>query len=749
MRYMGGKTRQGKHIEEQLLKYRGDCVKYVEPFMGGGAIFARMAPHFPGAAYGSDIHSDLMMMWGALQNGWQPPSEVSRDDWYRIKDEAPSALRGFVGFGCSFGGRWFEGYAASRGDDYCGQSRRSVLKQVAAMHGAHLRQASYTSLAPGSGTLVYCDPPYASTKPYSGTDKFDTDLFWTTMRAWANEGATVLVSEYIAPDWAEEVWRRDAVVSLNSDTNTNVAVERLFLVHPARVSDPAPTVDTMDDDREETDTPGRSPLLDDTKGPWFGAMYEGRCDGCQDRIYEGDRIRADGQGGYECEDCGEETLRAPVTMTRAQALATLAAEGPTADMASLAFEREQDAALEVLRGNPYAAIPDPPVREVTELALPTADEFMFEDPTEPTPKLNVSGQPEARRDHAKRYIVVDPELGDFRRTKCKEKKPKGITRATTFNKHAQNTIALNGWSKRNVVMGASLRPDILRRAHGLHHDTSKEQREALDRIVDELEKAAGAKVAADEGTFLHEFCDQVDAGLKTWRDAPPMYQQDIKRYVEALAAEGLEPVPGLIERTTFIREFGGVAGTFDRIFYHRPSGQYIIGDLKTGKTMKYAMDETECQEWTYAHGVNTTGIYDWNTDTWAPTRGSFQDFPIKVSETVGVIIHMPVQGPEAGSVYLDYANLERGRAYAELNQAVRSYPKSKVQPFSAAPLTRAEPTPELNNPTPDDVWRALFRTVGTKEEATEMWLRAKEDGIQGVFLNELIELAQQTLRAKG
>src|SRR5690349_3392797 len=105
---MGGKTRQGKHIEEQLLKYKGDCTGYIEPFMGGGAIFARMAPHFPGAALGSDIHPDLMMMWEALQGGWKPPTEVTREEWYGIKDEEPSALRGFVGFGCSFGGRWFE-----------------------------------------------------------------------------------------------------------------------------------------------------------------------------------------------------------------------------------------------------------------------------------------------------------------------------------------------------------------------------------------------------------------------------------------------------------------------------------------------------------------------------------------------------------------------------------------------------------------------------------------------------------------
>ena len=560
------------------------------------------------------------------------------------------------------------------------------------------------------------------------------------------------------------------------------------------VSDPAPTVEPMDDECEhpngftEHGCPcGASQPDDDDddvhdfrdpvspnqaesdkfnyegeKGPWFGAMYAGTCDSCFDRIEEGDRIRADGKGGYECEDCGEDDLSslAPDTQTyqqqaseaakRHQALLTLAAKGPSGDMASLAFEREQDAAMEFLGMHPGPS-PDakPQVRGpvergplagpayVDELCIPAArgpmptpDEFL--NPAEPEPELNVSGQPPARRDYLKRYIVVDPELGDFRRTK-KERKPFGITRATTFNKHAQNTIALNGWSKRNVVMGASLRPDILRRAHGLHHDRSKDEREALDRIVDELETAAGAKVAADEGTFLHEFCDQVDAGLKTWQDAPHAYQQDIKRYVQALADAGLEPVPGLIERTTLIREFGGVAGTFDRIFYHRPSGQYIIGDLKTGKTMKYAMDETECQLWTYAHGVNQTGIYDWNTDTWLPVLFDPARGPVRASEAVGVIVHMPVQGPEAGEVYLRYADLERGRAYAELNDAVKSYEKSKVRPF------------EMSAPT----WEQRFAAVTSGEQATALWREAKAEGVAGIRLNELVDIARAALRGKG
>lgn len=463
-------------------------------------------------------------------------------------------------------------------------------------------------------------------------------------------------------------------------------------------------------------------------GPWFDASYPGSCSRCFDRIEEGDRIRADGEGGYECSDCGGHP-----------------------------WAQDDELRQHVKKSVAPAEPAD---------SLPTPDEFM--DPAEPEVKLNVSGQPPARRDYLKRYLVVDPDLGDFRRTK-KERKPVGITRATTFNKHAQNTIALNGWSKRNVVMGASLRPDILRRAHGLNHENGKQE---LDRIVSELETAAGAKVAADEGTFLHEFCDQVDAGLKTWRDAPPAYQQDIKRYVEALEAAGLEPVPGLIERTTFIREHGGVAGTFDRIFYHRPSGQYIVGDLKTGKTMKYAMDETECQIWTYAHGVNQTGIYDWHTDTWCPALNGTEErhyadqVPeqrhITVSETVGVIVHMPVQGPEAGEVYLRFANLERGRAYAELNNAVKSYEKSKVLPFEM-PATGSQDASwtdiggglEARHSLVDVParprgrnWHAEFKAVTSRDQANALYRELKAAGANEEYMALALFFGKQALASR-
>jgi len=39
------------------------------------------------------------------------------------------------------------------------------------------------------------------------------------------------------------------------------------------------------------------------RGPWFTATYDQDCDGCGDRISEGDTIRADGEGGWEGQEC--------------------------------------------------------------------------------------------------------------------------------------------------------------------------------------------------------------------------------------------------------------------------------------------------------------------------------------------------------------------------------------------------------------------------------------------------------------
>lgn len=439
------------------------------------------------------------------------------------------------------------------------------------------------------------------------------------------------------------------------------------------------------------------------KGPWFGANYPGKCSTCEDRFDEGDRIRADGQGGWECEDCEESTYET-YTKPRLQ---------------------EQQVSMPA----PYS-LSD----AMAASGLMDADEFLFQDPTPPvkvTDTPNVSGQPDARRDWLGRYIVIDPATGDFRRTKAG--KPMGITRATTFNKAASDKGNIADWNKRNVLIGAALRPDLVTRAHGMTHDTHKDE---LNKLAAQLEEAAGSKVSANIGTELHAFTELMDAGQATWRDAPPAYQRQLALYAQTLADAGLEPVPGLIERTTMITEFDGVVGTFDRVFFHRASGQYIVGDLKTGQTMQYAMNETETQLWIYAHGVNQNGVYDWNTDAWEEPHTLENIYQrLAVSETVGVIIHMPVKGKDAGRVMLVHADLTAGRTHAELCHANRSKPKSKVKPFDAS-LTWLS-------------WEDRFKAVRNGAEAGKLWEQARRTGMDPMELQRLVVLAQNAIRVQG
>jgi DNA adenine methylase len=231
MQYMGGKSRQAKHIAGVLSAYAGTCRYYVEPFLGGASVFERAAGIFLHPV-GSDVHPDLILMWQALLDGWLPPDAVTREEYNELRTAEPSPLRGFVGFGCSYGGKWFGGYAYSAGGrDYCGGSKRVALRKARAMSavGATVHRSSYLDLDPLPGTLVYCDPPYAGTTKYNGTNAFDHGDFWARARGWADAGAVVVVSEYSAPAGVKCIGGRPAMKSLRRDTNLP-STEKLFVL---------------------------------------------------------------------------------------------------------------------------------------------------------------------------------------------------------------------------------------------------------------------------------------------------------------------------------------------------------------------------------------------------------------------------------------------------------------------------------------------------------------------------------------
>jgi len=235
VQYLGGKHRQAKHIAAAILPRVRDRRLYLEPFLGGGSTFKALSPHFA-QAVGADYAADLMMMWDAARRGWLPPPWVSREEYESLRTAPPSPLRGFVGFGCSFGGKWFGGYGAQVIDakhpsgHVSHGSQRSVVDIAQCMRGALLATADYRLWSPGPETVVYCDPPYRNATSGYPAPVFDSVEFWDTCRRWAANGAAVFVSERTAPPDMEEIWSRTAAVSLARETNAARNVERLYRV---------------------------------------------------------------------------------------------------------------------------------------------------------------------------------------------------------------------------------------------------------------------------------------------------------------------------------------------------------------------------------------------------------------------------------------------------------------------------------------------------------------------------------------
>lgn len=236
MRYMGGKSRIAQQLSEVMLENSHNRIRYVEPFVGGGAVAAKMGHQFKEALYG-DMHEDLILMWQAVLEGWVPPNDVTPDEYAALRTAEPSALRGFVGMGGSFGGKWFGGYAKggfqSDGTprNHQAESSRAVIKVGEGMRAQAATRAfhgDYSNFAIYGNEVVYCDPPYADSTGYS-TGDFDSATFWETMREWSNLGAEVFVSEYSAPEDFECLWSKDLIVQVKrGDEQRHTNTEKLF-----------------------------------------------------------------------------------------------------------------------------------------------------------------------------------------------------------------------------------------------------------------------------------------------------------------------------------------------------------------------------------------------------------------------------------------------------------------------------------------------------------------------------------------
>lgn len=232
MRYCGGKGHYTDGIIQTIRSLIPTGGVYWEPFVGSAKIIARVRHCH---RYGSDIDPHIIRLLIAIQKGWKPPNRVTEDVYHIWKERKDwdHPMVAFVGYGCSFGGKFFGGYIR-KGHGTLEEVRSTLMKQKPFLEGIDFRVRDYREGFWGKGIpdAVYCDVPYDRTIAVGNrTTKFNSDEFWKWC-AQMSKKSIILVSEYscLVPG-AKCLWSKTMPKSLRSKDGIDTKTEKLFCLN--------------------------------------------------------------------------------------------------------------------------------------------------------------------------------------------------------------------------------------------------------------------------------------------------------------------------------------------------------------------------------------------------------------------------------------------------------------------------------------------------------------------------------------
>ena len=286
---------------------------------------------------------------------------------------------------------------------------------------------------------------------------------------------------------------------------------------------------------------------------------------------------------------------------------------------------------------------------------------------------------ESPRDRWGRYELPSPVSG----------KIEGGTRTTTLADTLDDTYNLERYRQRMVIHGLKSDPDLLDDV-----DLYGEWRDVNADIYKVVEKAmikAGDAHGRELGTAVHEWLEVIDGGKLTIEDVPPIFAAKCRAYLEQIMVNQIEPIPEYVERIVR-NEAMKNTGTFDRI-YRLADGSLVIGDVKTGKDLKYSYMAIAAQLASYADAEYILSV---DGTTWLPMPEVRKDY--------AVVLWVPSDADRAEVVTID---LEFGRRVLEYALAVRDMRTAAKKQVAnmwkiphvdvvAAPTPVAAPAPEAD-----------------------------------------------------
>lgn len=235
MQYFGGKQRISKPLSEFLNSQLKDNQPFVDLFCGSCNIITKIDSNRLRIA--NDKHKYLIAMWKELQLGWLPPTNLTKEQYYEVKekqDEFPY-LAGFVGFGCSFAGKWWGGFADNHtGRNYCLNAYNSTLNKLKYIQDVEFYNLDYQNIIPYlyKDSMIYCDIPYKGKTGYCTKEvgEFNHEEFYNWAKYWSKD-YDIYVSEYKEniPDNFKIVWEYESKKDIrNKDSEQQKTIEVLI-----------------------------------------------------------------------------------------------------------------------------------------------------------------------------------------------------------------------------------------------------------------------------------------------------------------------------------------------------------------------------------------------------------------------------------------------------------------------------------------------------------------------------------------
>lgn len=316
-----------------------------------------------------------------------------------------------------------------------------------------------------------------------------------------------------------------------------------------------------------------------------------------------------------------------------------------------------------------------------------------------------SASPDAElpRDRWGRPLITPPEGGE----------PVAYRRVTTFAGALDDSYHLNKWKARMVARGMATAPDLQAGAAAANPQ-DKSGKRTLDEIAERALERANGTAAATLGTARHSMTEKIDRN-EPLGYVPEDARADLDAYRTIMAPFTVLAIEGFCVLDEY-----RIGGTYDRILdlggnAKAPDGTFpriVIGDVKTGG-IDFAAGKIGMQLAAYSRSLNydhrdgsRTPLHpvdEWVGTSPAPT----------VSQTWGVVIHLPVNTGTASLHWIDLAAGARGLDVARDVLAYRDNARNLLTKFAAVttaatpPLTIAE---QIRNAPSRAALEALWRT---------------------------------------